>query len=496
MSPIGRQIALTSLFAAVPVAVLVAFAMTTGLGAGVAALGGLAVVVATALLAHRVDRDLSALIGFLDRIEGDPTAPAAPPRPITGIGLALAGRLVRLHRALRSREQRLARRVDAAESILEALVDPVVILDSRRTIRRANAAALELLGDKAVGRDLAERMRHPDVLAAVDAVIAGQGPRTLDFTEPVPVERVFEIRIKPFPAGGEGQHGPDPGAGRPAAPPGESRRVLVTLHDITTIKRSEQMRADFVANASHELRTPLSTLIGFIETLRGPARDDGEARERFLSIMDEQAGRMSRLVNDLLSLSRIELDEHTPPTGRVDLAEVIHGVMDTLDMRARDRDMTLNLIAPDDPPRVPGDADQLAQVFQNLIQNAISYGRPESEVTIELRRVTGAPDGRGAGVAVAVRDRGEGIPKAHIPRLTERFYRVDPARSREIGGTGLGLAIVKHIVSRHRGRLAIESEPGLGSTFTVFLPAPKAAPRRGAGTTPAAGEPGRPVGTG
>jgi len=478
VTPFGRLITLVALFAAPPVGVIAALVATTGLGPVAGALGAAVVAAAVAVLVRRLDRDLGELTAFLTRLEADPSAPASPPRTTSGPGRAIAGRLVHLHRGLRSREQRLARRLGAAESIIEALVDPLVILDGRRIVVRANAAALDLLGDKAVGRDLAERMRHPDVLAAVDAVLAGRGPHTLEFTEPVPVERVFEVRVKPFPGGAEGAQGPDPaGAGRPAN--GDGGQALVTLHDITTIKRSEQMRADFVANASHELRTPLSTLIGFIETLRGPARDDAEARDRFLSIMDEQAGRMSRLVNDLLSLSRIELDEHTPPTGRVDLPEVLHAVMDTLDMRARSRDMTLNLVCPDDLPPVPGDADQLAQVFQNLMQNAISYGRLDTEVTVELRRVAGAPDGRGAGIAVAVRDRGEGIPKAHIPRLTERFYRVDPARSRAIGGTGLGLAIVKHIVSRHRGRLAIESEPGLGSTFTVFLPAPKAPARRG-----------------
>jgi two-component system phosphate regulon sensor histidine kinase PhoR len=187
--------------------------------------------------------------------------------------------------------------------------------------------------------------------------------------------------------------------------------------------------------------------------------------------MEQQAGRMNRLIHDLLSLSRIELDEHTAPTGRVDLEGVLGTVVDVGGMRAQTRGIALRLELDEALPRVQGDADQLTQVFQNLVDNAINYGRPETEVTIAARTVAGGPDGRRAGVAISVRDRGEGIPKAHIPRLTERFYRVDPARSRAIGGTGLGLAIVLHIVSRHRGRLTVESELGQGSTFTVFLPA-------------------------
>ncbi len=228
------------------------------------------------------------------------------------------------------------------------------------------------------------------------------------------------------------------------------------------------MRADFVANASHELRTPLSSLMGFIETLRGPARDDAAARERFLGIMQQQAERMSRLVNDLLSLSRIELDEHVPPTGRVAVGPLLQSVADALELKAQRKGQRLELdLAPDLPP-VVGDLDQLYQVFQNLVSNAINYGRQGGVVGLSARS---AGDGRRTSLVVTVRDQGEGIAREHLPRLTERFYRVDPARSRAVGGTGLGLAIVKHIVSRHRGRLEIDSEVGRGSVFTVFLPA-------------------------
>ncbi|XKH36037.1 sensor histidine kinase [Azospirillum doebereinerae] len=264
--------------------------------------------------------------------------------------------------------------------------------------------------------------------------------------------------------------------------------AILTLHDVTAARRSEQMRADFIANASHELRTPLSSLLGFIETLRGPARDDAEAQERFLSIMHDQASRMTRLVNDLLSLSRIELDEHMPPNGRVDVAEELENVIAALELKAAQRRIRLRLDAPEDLPRVVGDEDQLTQVFQNLVSNAIKYTREDTDVRVSVALVDGATvgftglptsvrrggqGGRGgtAMVSVSVRDRGEGIARTHLPRLTERFYRVDAARSRAMGGTGLGLAIVKHILNRHRGRLTIESEVGTGSAFTVYLPA-------------------------
>jgi two-component system phosphate regulon sensor histidine kinase PhoR len=258
--------------------------------------------------------------------------------------------------------------------------------------------------------------------------------------------------------------------------------AVLTLHDITQLKRAEQMRGDFIANASHELRTPLTTLTGFIDTLRGPAREDAEARERFLAIMHEQAARMIRLVEDLLSLSRIELNEHVMPQGRVALGPLLRHLADTLELRAGERDMRIRLDLPPDLPEVLGDRDELAQVFQNLVDNGIKYGRSGSEITVAaaaigVRSSYSSDAGDSPFVSVAVRDCGEGIAREHLPRLTERFYRVDTARSREMGGTGLGLAIVKHILNRHRGFLDIESTPGTGSVFTVFLrPHPAATP--------------------
>jgi two-component system phosphate regulon sensor histidine kinase PhoR len=240
--------------------------------------------------------------------------------------------------------------------------------------------------------------------------------------------------------------------------------TAVVLHDLTALKRAEQARADFIANASHELRTPLAAVTGFIETLRGHARDDTNARERFLEIMSIEAQRMRRL---------IELNEHVPPSGEVDIESVVRDAAAALSPLAEADDVTVLIEAPKRLPPVRGERDELIQVFQNLIHNAIKYGRPGGHVWVTLSAPSDSSAyGRGskAMVSAVVRDEGEGIPREAIPRLTERFYRVDVKRSRERGGTGLGLAIVKHIVNRHQGRLSIESRPGEGSAFTIFLP--------------------------
>jgi two-component system, OmpR family, phosphate regulon sensor histidine kinase PhoR len=347
-------------------------------------------------------------------------------------------------------------RLTAAEAIIAAVPDPLILIDERRRIVRANAAAADFVGALSPPRDLAAALRNPAVLAAADAVLRGQPSRVVEFTLTIPVERQLRARFA-----------------RIDRPSPDGAVAVLTLHDVTELKRAEQMRADFIANASHELRTPLATLSGFIETLRGPAREDAEAGERFLAIMQEQAARMTRLVEDLLSLSRIELNEHVPPQGRVALAPVLDHLAQALELRAGERAMQIRLDLPADLPDVQGDRDELAQLFQNLLDNAIKYGRAGSEISVAartaMRASTNGERVPSPFVAVAVRDQGEGIARDHLPRLTERFYRVDTARSREMGGTGLGLAIVKHIVNRHRGFLEIDSTPGVGSVFCVFL---------------------------
>lgn len=346
----------------------------------------------------------------------------------------------------------------AAQAVLAALPDPLILLDERRRIVRVNMAANELLGTRLLDRDLAVALRHPAVLTAADAVLRGEGSRIVEFDITTPVERHLSARFAVL---------------QPHTSDGAA--AVLTLHDLTAAKRSERLRADFVANASHELRTPLASLIGFIETLRGPAHEDAAARDHFLSIMAEQSQRMARLVDDLLSLSRIEMNEHQPPTERVNLGRLLRTVADLLDQRASARDMRITLDLPEELPDVLGDPDELAQVFQNLLDNAIKYSRHGTPIEVAARpssrMLPGIRQGERPGaVAVTVQDHGEGISREHLPRLTERFYRVDAARSRELGGTGLGLAIVKHILNHHRGALEIASELGEGTVFVVHLP--------------------------
>jgi two-component system phosphate regulon sensor histidine kinase PhoR len=340
-----------------------------------------------------------------------------------------------------------------ARDVFESLADPIIMLGTSGHVVFANRASQALLGATIERKHISAVLRTPSVLEAVDRVIAGGEGETVAFSFLVPVERHYEAFVTR--------------ASRESSP--ARGLVLIQLHDFTAVRRAEQMRADFVANASHELRTPLAAVGGFIDTLRGHAKDDAEARTRFLEIMSVETGRMRRLIDDLLSLTRIELNEHNPPAGVTDLTSIVRGAAAALAPLAAADGVTIE-VAPQDPLPVTGDRDELTQVFQNLIHNAIKYGRSGGRVRVRFGRVPGVSRHGVELVFAAVEDEGEGIPRDLIPRLTERFYRVDVKRSRERGGTGLGLAIVKHILNRHQGRLQIESTPGKGSTFTVLLP--------------------------
>jgi len=436
---------------------------------------GAAALLSTGCLLASHTRHIRGLIRYVDefRRSVDHNLPEPPGPRGSLLSAELDAKLVETTRERQRRRRELEALIAGNEAVLATLPYPLLTLTAERRIARANPAAAELFDRDPAGQDLLSVLREPAILAAVDALLEGSGERIVEFSIAGSMERFFVAHL----------------ARLPAAQLDESVAILA-LMEITALKRAEQLRADFVANASHELKTPLASLLGFIETLRGPARDDAEARLRFLAIMQEQAERMARLVEDLLSLSRIELHEHTPPSSAADLRQVLEGVVDALEMKASRRGMALRLHLPQGLPPVLGDRDELAQVFQNLVDNAIKYGRGGTPVLIEAAAL-GADDerqrrlGRPA-VAVSVSDQGEGIPREHLPRLTERFYRVDTARSREMGGTGLGLAIVKHIVNRHRGHLDVESELGRGSRFTVTL-------RVAAGRRPAESrEPGRP----
>ena len=407
--------------------------------------------------------DLGALARHVEAAAGNDEESHQGPAPAGLLTRELAASVERLARLGAEGRARLAGERAELERALDALPEPLLLLDADRKVVRANRAATSLLGGEVPGRHISALLRNPQLIEAVEQTIEGAEGRDIEFTLQAPVERTFAARVEPLPEPREG-----------------GAAVLLALVDFTAVRRTDQMRADFVANASHEIRTPLATLMGFIETLQGSARDDAAARERFLVIMDQHGKRMARLVEDLLSLSRIEMNEHTPPTEAVPLPTLLANVRNTLAWQADKHGVTVDIDAQDDLPPVIGDGDELTQVFLNLVDNAIKYGDERGTVSVEVRRVAEAEAagwraGKDGAVVVSVADRGAGIPREHLPRLTERFYRVDKARSRELGGTGLGLAIVKHIVNRHRGALAIDSAPGEGSTFTVYLqPAPAA----------------------
>jgi len=409
-----------------------------------AALGIVACIIIGAYHAIPVARDLAALSAYADELaqRGGEAAPAKLSDWAPASELAAAMRRI---------DQAAQRRRRREGNTFDYLPQPLLLIGPDRKIVAANSQARAIIGMDAVGADLAVAFREPAILEAADSVRSGGTARNVNYTITGATDRYFAAGIVPF---------DDPTA--------EGATVLIALYDLTAHRRTERLRSDFIANASHELRTPLASLVGFIETLRGPARDDAEARERFLAIMHETAQRMSRLVQNLLSLSKIEMEEHTLPNTPVDMARLCTAVAAGLQVTADRKNIKIDVHADSDAPSAIGDADQLAQLLQNLIDNAIKYGRENSQVTVAIARHA-RTSGRPA-VAITVSDQGEGIAPEHIPRLTERFYRAESSRSRAVGGTGLGLAIAKHIVTRHRGQMEITSELGQGSTFTIILP--------------------------
>jgi two-component system phosphate regulon sensor histidine kinase PhoR len=334
---------------------------------------------------------------------------------------------------------------------ITALADPAVLVSGGWHVLAANAGAQELLGPRIVGADVRQTVRHPVVMEALRQGMAGERPEPREVTTLGAHDGAFQVRVVAL----------DPDLG----PDG---RLLLSFADMTQARLTERMRADFVANASHELRTPLANISGFIETLLGPAAEDEPARRRFLEIMAGEAGRMSRLIDDLLSLSRIELDKHVRPQTLLALPPLLADVGKTLAMRMEADGRVLELRVEPELPQVVADRDQILQVLHNLVSNALKYGHAGTPITLVAAT---EPAGRGEPmVRVSVIDQGDGIAPEHLPRLTERFYRVDTGRSRSMGGTGLGLAIVKHIVERHRGRLEISSRQREGTNVSFTLP--------------------------
>ncbi len=442
-------VAIALCIAAAPVAALIVMAVA-GLAAPWAAVGAIAVTfVADAAFGLLWTRDVARLIETVRRIEADETDPvvskASGPTFLEPLGREIA----RLSRHLAARSARVELQLRADTLILERLPDPLVVLRLDRTVSRRNPAAEAIFGP-----DLPAVLRHPELHAALDQAIAEGEPKGADLTIAAPIARELRATVVPM-----------------NPPLRDGGRAVVVLSDRTRERSAERSHADFVANVSHELRTPLASLIGFTETLLGPAEDDPPARKRFLTIMAEQGARMNRLIDDLLSLSRIEMTEHQAPSDTVDLATLWPRIVAGYEPRLAGSGTRIAVEIAPDTPTVIGDADQIAQVTQNLVDNAVKYGKAGGTVRMSAALATagGAWPSR-QGVVLVVTDEGAGIPRADIPRVTERFYRVDRGRSRAAAGTGLGLAIVKHIVSRHRGQLLIESEEGKGTRVSVWLP--------------------------
>lgn len=343
---------------------------------------------------------------------------------------------------------------DVMSAFTEALGEACLVLDRRGAVAYRNQAAARQYPNVQKGKVLTLVMRNPELVAAVDAALRTGTPHSFELHETLPSETWDRVTVAPIRSPGSDWLEED------------DRHLLVTFQSLTELKRVDAMRADFIANASHELRTPLASLMGFIDTLLGPAAKDAAAREKFLGIMRGQADRMSRLIDDMLSLSRIEMHQHVRPTGSVDLAGLLREVREGLQIQAKAAELEVILALPGQPVTVTGDRGQLYEVFENLIDNAIKYGASGKSVEVSLVRI----DRPGLNHMVSIVDHGPGVEPEHVPRMTERFYRIDAETSRKKKGTGLGLAIVKHIIQRHRGQMSIKSTPGEGLRVDVLLP--------------------------
>lgn len=419
--------------------------------------GYLAVMLLSVLFALPLLNNVAALTNYVSDLSQDKRTRSPDLRFLSHFA-SLSDAFQRLQRTWDKQKQEMETVITEREILVDTLPDILIMTDNNTVIVRTNRAARSIFGQNLAGRKLLDVIPSKKLKQAVDIVIEDFKGQEVEFILDEPVNKDFQAVIERFPIPSEG-----------------GISLVITLNDITQQKRIQRMRADFVANASHEIRTPLASIIGFIETLRGPAKDDERAREEFLKVMAEQAERMSKLVNDLLSLSKIEMNAHNVPTGKVDMVRMIRSEKQNFEWACKQKNVTLKMKFNDNLPPVRGEEDELSQVVRNLLSNAIKYTNADSEVTVTARLTSELPDdpamrNLSRAMLFAVKDQGEGIPREHIPRLTERFYRVDSARTRSVGGTGLGLAIVKHVLQRHQGVLTIDSDVGKGSTFNIFLP--------------------------
>jgi two-component system phosphate regulon sensor histidine kinase PhoR len=415
------------------------------------------ILVASAVLIYPFLSNLSALTHYVKEIAQDKRV-QAPDLSFIGSAIELSEALKRLQASWDVKKKQMETVITEREILVDTLPDILIMINDDKKVVRTNRAARAIFGQNLAGQQLKDVIPNAYLLDAISSVIQDLKGREIEFRIEDPVVRDFLAIIERFPV---------PTAG--------GISTVITMYDITELKSVEQMRADFVANASHELRTPLASIKGFVETLLGPARDDEQAREEFLKIMLDQADRMQQLIGDLLSLSKIEMNAHSIPTEAVDLGKVVRKEVEHHKRAAGEKNQRVVLNIHDNLPMVKGETNELAQVVHNLVSNAIKYGYADSDVTVTVKTTTELPQDLNMRnltrvVLLNVKDQGDGIPKQHLPRLMERFYRVDSARTRQVGGTGLGLAIVKGIVARHRGAITIDSVVGEGTQFSIFLP--------------------------
>ena len=386
-------------------------------------------------------------IAWLSWVSGASPAAALIAMLIVALAAALLPRSRTESRAKTTAGEAAAEAGPSGADVIAALPDPALTFDFHGAVVDVNQETLAAFGAMPPGTLLQLRFRASAMQELIARVLAERRPAAIEHVEKGPIERAFRVSVAPIGAEGD--------------------LFLMHFRDQSETRRIDRMRADFIANASHELRTPLASIAGFIETLRGPARDDAGARERFLEIMQAQTARMARLIDDLLSLSRIEMKPYARSDEFIDLGQLVCNVADALRQIAEDNGVAFRITRPAEPLRVPGSRDELIQVFENLLENACKYGRAGRHVDVDFSRAQAGPRPE---AVVTIRDYGPGIPEEHIPRVTERFYRIDDEASRTQRGTGLGLSIVKHILSRHEGRLVIRSKLGEGSAFLVHLP--------------------------
>lgn len=456
--PIKMLLKGTTIIVLAPFMILTIFTLYGKLDVFDALLAASAIFIISVIFVRPYIANLSSLTNYVEQLALDKKA-QPPDLSFLNNVEELSQAVERLQKSWENRKSQLEGYLGESKLLIDSLPNILILLDKKLNVVQTNNTAQSTFRKNGIQATLDYIIKNSEIYAtAKDVLNSGEG-KSLEFSLPDPIAGDYMIRIEKFPV---------------FSPRGIA--LILVMHDITELKRTEQTFADFVANASHEIRTPLTSLIGFIETLKTSAKNDKKAREKFLGLMEEQADRMAKLVKDLLSLSQIERKMTTRPTEKVNIRNMVKETVKQILWHAEEKDMNIKQKFGKNIPDIIGDTDELSVVTYNLIINAIKYGKEggDIEVSVQAGPYTN-PDNNifkknEAVVSIAVTDQGEGISAEHLPRLTERFYRVDKARSRKIGGTGLGLSIVKHILDRHQGTMTIESEVGKGSTFTVWLP--------------------------